>query len=119
MAEWTRENVIDFAPEFAAVDPAILDRFIAYAEPGVNPAVFGDETKRAGSLYTAHLLTLAQPAGTAAGAASGVVQSETIGSVSVTYAVPQSGTSSALSLTKYGAEFSRLARLRACGPWVL
>lgn len=118
MAEWTKANVKAVAPEFATVDDATLDQYIAWAYELVNPTVLGNRTVFAGSLMTAHLLSTMPPAGFSGGGGAGVfpVASRSVGAVSVTYAVPQvnaAGTGIGLAASKYGMQFSQLARLGA------
>jgi hypothetical protein len=117
MAEWTKDDVKLIAPEFAAVDDATLDQYIAFAYTEVNPCAFGSRTVRAGALMTAHLLTVLPPAGvTPKASASGPVQSRSVGGVSVTYATVQlsgAALSSGLAMSKYGIEFARLSRISA------
>jgi len=115
MAEWTRADVKAVAPEFTSVDDATLDRYIGWAYDLVNPTAFGNRTVFAGALMTAHLLTTLPPLGFTGGSAGAFpVQSRTVGQVSVTYAVPQvqsAGAAQGLSASKYGVQFSALARL--------
>lgn len=123
MAEWTNADVIAVAPEFVSLDPVIVDRYIAIAEQEINPRVFGARTARAGALLTAHLLTVTPPAGvTPAAAPVGPIASESVGGVSVSYAVPAlsgAGLAAGLALSRYGVEYSRMVRQCAAGPWVL
>lgn len=116
MAEWTRADVKAVAPEFTSVGDATLDQYIGWAYDLVNPTAFGNRTVFAGALMTAHLLTTLPPLGFSGGGSAGAfpVQSRTVGSVSVTYAVPQvqgAGTAQGLATSKYGVQFSALVRL--------
>lgn len=89
----------------------IVDQFIPILEP-VYPVYFvGDYTvaldKEAILNLLAHLLTLETSAGAGAAGASGAVASKSVGSVSVSYAVPStlSEFKSFFAGTKYGQRF--------------
>lgn len=117
-AEWTKDDVRAIAPEFISLDDAALDLFIGYAEQLVNPKVFSARTKFAGSLMTAHLITVTPSLNAAPKQGAGPVASRTAGPVSITYAVPQlddGSISAGLSMSKYGIMFANLTRRSAVG----
>lgn len=123
MAEWTRDDVRAIAPEFTAVADAVVDAWIARAEPQINPDSFGDNTVYAGALLTAHMLTRFPPQGTViAPAPVGAVTSESVGGISISYAAPPVGKAildASLGSTRYGIEFSRMLGLACASPTVL
>ena len=113
--EWTLADLAIVAPEFAAVLQATFDFWANEASGQIARARFGDRAKLAGCYLTAHLLTLNPPAGVdPSGAHSPALSSESVGGVAVSYAVKQFG-ADALSLSRYGLEFKRLARMAGCG----
>jgi hypothetical protein len=123
-AEWTRDQLKVFAPEFSALPDGTLDTFIGYAEQLVSPTAFGASTVFAGLNMTAHLLTITpQTSGSAsASAAQGPVSSRTVGSVSVSYAIPvisDDSVRAGLSLSKYGIVFANLTRRKVIALGVL
>lgn len=124
MAEWVPQDVRDIAPEFASLTDPQIQPWIDRAYNQINPDAFGDSTAFAGALLTAHLLTIFPPAGvTVAPGAPGPVSSESVGQVSVSYAVPPVKTRAALTGTlgqsRYGIEFSRMIELTGFSPQVL
>lgn len=114
MAEWTKDDVKGIAPEFASLDDATLDRYIALAYNQVNPQAFGGRTAFAGSLMTAHLLTVLPPNG-GSGGSTGPVVSRSVGGVSVTYGAVQLQGAATVGLdrSKYGIQFAQLASVSA------
>lgn len=128
MAAWIRDDVRAYASELAALADGVIDYWIAEAATEVDDRVFGTLTKKAGANLTAHLLVMSgaakavgiNPPGANGG--TGAVASVSVGSVAVTYA--QHATTlggsarSALMLTRWGVEYSRLVQLRAGGPWL-
>jgi hypothetical protein len=124
VAEWLPNDVRDLAPEFVGLTDPQIQAWIDRAYPQINPDAFGDSTVYAGALLTAHLLTIFPPAGvTVAPGAPGPISSETVGQISVSYAVPPVKTRAALTGTlgqsRYGIEFSRLLELTGYSPQVL
>lgn len=93
MAVTTASFLVRF-PEFAAVDPAVIARVLADSASEVNDAVFGTLTDKAIELRAAHALAIS-PYGQNAR-----LEGDTTN-------------------TTYGAEFERLARSLASGPWLI
>lgn len=113
--EWTLADLGNVAPELAAVAQATFDFWAAEASRQINRARFGTRTKLAGCYLTAHMLTLNPPAGVEpSGAHQPALASESVGGVSVSYAVRQFAASE-LSLSRYGLAFQRLARMAGMG----
>lgn len=98
------------APELAAVSSGDLDGFLADAAGELNEGFWGPLYDRAHALAAAHLASVARPD---LALAAGPVASESVGSVSRSYAVPQASTSR-WSASRHGVEYLRL--LRAQGP---
>lgn len=122
MAAWTLADVRAVAPEFRDAPDEAIDRAIEQAALFVAPDVLKARSKYAGALLTAHLLTLFPAEGVTPGAATpGPVASQSVGGVSVSYAIPpMSGGELGASFTesKYGRLYSQILRLSAGGPWV-
>lgn len=118
---FTAAEVIIICPEFADVEIAVIDRFIALAVEQIDDTLFGGLAKYLGVMLTAHMMTIAGYGSTsssgAGGSAAGPVTGVTVGDVSVNYANTgfaggASGSiSSSLGLSKYGQEFARLVRM--------
>lgn len=102
----TSADVLRIAPELAALNlsSADWDSFLADATSQVNAAAWGTRADLGVKYLTAHLVALANPK-----AGGRLVQSQSVGGVSVTYAVP-AGEPGALGTTRFGAEYQRLLR---------
>jgi hypothetical protein len=98
-------DVQELAAEFASLEEERINPFIARAERQINEAYFGTLYDDAVLYMTAHLLKLAQsmPGG------AGPVTSETAGSLSRSYAVPD-GCPADLAATSYGVQYWALLR---------
>ena len=123
MATWDKDDVRAVAPEFTATDDAVVDLWIAYAEPQISAEVFASNEKLAGIFLTAHFLTLFAPSASGSGAVGvGPVTSRRVGQVGVTYSAAQLNSATlagGLGLTKYGIQFARLIDNAAPTPMVL
>lgn len=123
MAVCTAAEVKAIAPEFAAVDDATVDLYVGRAELELNPMFFGQRLGHAGALLTAHLLTVTPPAGaTPKPGTLAPIASQTVGGVSVTYAVAAVSASEirgSLGASRYGAEYARTVRNLGAGAWLL
>lgn len=123
MADWDSSDVIFVAPEFAApFDDTIIDGWIALVDNLISPDAFGSRTVMAGSLLTAHYLTLFGGLASAPGL-KGDVKSITVGPVSTSYGTVtgEAGRiySGALGRTRYGIQFAGLVEVSALTPTVL
>jgi hypothetical protein len=118
----TAADVKAIAREFASVADADFTAHIARASRGLNPKVWGARIVDACAQLVAHYMTENPPTGaTPAPGPSGPIASQTVGSVSVTYAVsavPVRESAGSLSSTKYGREYSRMVREVAAGPFL-
>jgi hypothetical protein len=107
--------IVDF-PEFETQDPARIDRMIAVAKRMVDTSWTEGDYTRAIELYAAHML-VASDAAIASGGAGGVIASESLGGLSVSYEKGGSQLDAAdLVSSSYGREFMLLARLNRGGP---
>ena len=112
---WTVADLANVAPEFSGLDAGVFLFWSVEAGKQVNEARFGTRAKIAGCYLTAHLLTLNPPSTvTPSGAHAPPLSSESVGGVAVGYAVKPFAADS-LSLSRYGVEFKRLARMAGCG----
>jgi hypothetical protein len=122
-APWTVTDVKALASEFSGLSDPEIQRFINDAALEINTAVFGAKAVRAGTLLTAHLLTTLTPGASGGPAVAGPIQSERVGDVQTTYAVPTIGSplgqAAGLATSKYGVEYARLVRQCASGAWVI
>lgn len=114
-----RAILFDFAPEFETAVPAEIDRvdrFIGYAAAELDAAAYAAAEvangltadtwfNRANAMLAAHLLTVRARSSSA----SGAVQSESVGDLSVTYATPATAGQD-LDATSYGVEYQRFRR---------
>lgn len=114
----TKEEVQALAPELAgaALSDGAWAVLIANVNAQVNEAVFATAARaRVAALYlAAHLATFAKTTGGAGGSAP--VQSESVGDVSVTYAISMAQDVSSLQQTFYGREYQRLCRTSVVIP---
>ncbi len=120
LVTWTKADLAAVAPEFGSISDAAFSAFADYAADQINPSVFDASAHRlrlAGIYLTAHLLTISPPSGSTPAGGGGPIASESVGQVSVTYAIAQFA-ASALNLTRYGIEFRRLAKLGTAGGFV-
>lgn len=90
--------------EFSTLTQGQIDPFIARAKRRVNEGHWGDQYDDGVMYMTAHLLALSRRPSSAAG----VVVSETVGSMSRSYAAPTSG--DLMQSTSYGQVFADLSR---------
>ena len=109
MADITKDDVLLIAPELSGVSDATWTALIDDAYLQLNADVWGARLSLAAKYLVAHLATLSSRRG------SPLVSSQTVGPVSVSYAVgtPTDG-SSEYDSTPYGREFRRL--MRAVAP---
>lgn len=92
----------------SAVAPAAQMIFLAHVNEDLNPAVFGGEDSARYHLARCYLAAHLGELERRRGAASGPVQSKTIGTSSITlqYATAMTSTESALRLTSWGAMYA-------------
>lgn len=92
------------APEFAALDDAVVQAEIDRAERRTNRAAWGVKADDSVTYLAAHLLTVQQASGKLA---PGPVSSLRVGDVAKTYAVPTalSGADATLASTKWGRQY--------------
>jgi hypothetical protein len=112
-------------PEFAHVDPLIIQAALDDADDEINEAVWGTRAAKGESALAAHLLMLRgalNPPGQSGVVGVGPVQAMHVGDVSLTYdtnalgqAVARGRISIALAMTKYGLEYTRLLDTLASG----
>jgi hypothetical protein len=104
----TKTDVLLIAPELSGVADDTWDALIADAALQMNVDVWGTRYNLGAKYLVAHLATLTTRRG------SPLVSSQTVGPVSVSYAVgtPTDGGSD-LESTPYGREYRRLARALA------
>lgn len=114
-------------PEFndtAKYPDAMISSWAALAQAMVNPCRWRSQTALGVNLYVAHEITLQSQQAQAANAGgspagpSGVVNSKTVGSVTVAYDTASAVEKDAgwWNLTLYGRQFIRLARIFGSGP---
>lgn len=108
-------------PEFASLDQAFVEFYISEAKKYVNARVWREKTDYAWALYAAHMIALLSPSQLGGAGGVGVLQSETSGDLSHSFAIPQGGgAGSTIALTKYGTLFNELMQtLDDIGPRVL
>ena len=107
----TKADVVAIAPELSAVTDDRLAVFLAHSELLTSFSAFGTRATLAQALLVAHLLTLFPADGSGGGVGRGAVTSETVGSVSRSYAAPAGGASSLdLEATRYGRMYLALRR---------
>lgn len=87
----TVQDVVDEAPELAAYaqttdGAAYITKKIATAEGLMNRDVWGDQADYAWALLTAHLVLASRPSIGVLALAGGVLQSQSVGSASESYA---------------------------------
>lgn len=98
----TKDDVLLIAPELSAVPDGTWTQLIADAYLQLSPTFWDLRLDLAAKYLVAHLATLTQRGG------SPLVSSQTVGPVSVTYAVGSSLGASSLESTPYGQEYRRL-----------
>ncbi len=99
------------APALSAVTTAAQTFYLTESLRQIDPDVWG-EYATVGQIYlAAHMATISN----GGGAAAGPITSETLGAMSRSYAIPSWLTSS-LALTKYGAEYKRLLKIAVAVP---
>lgn len=132
MAAINWANVLEIAPDAAAtasltaVPVALQTHILAHVNTnGVAPAVFdgedGAETGRARRYMAAHMATILTSGSGGSSMVAGPIISETEGGISRSYAdhVAAAGSSSELDRSAYGSVFKMMARINACGAWLV
>jgi len=110
-----RQQVVEAFPDLDAVPAGPQWAFALRRAKTIVGDRFGEDSDMAVMLYTAHLIQL----GRGAASGRGAVTSETVGSVSRTYASPEAGSSGVgLRGTSYGAQFLSIAGMHT-GPLLL
>lgn len=95
------QNVVDIAPELTSLPVGSQNAILAQVALQMNADVWGGKLDMGSAWLAAHVATVGKRNG-----AGGAVQSETVGSVSRSYAIMP--TLAALSSTAYGLEYERL-----------
>lgn len=126
------DDVLEIAPDatataaLTACPSPLRTHILAHVNGyGVDPDVFdgedGEETGRARRYMAAHMSTILTSGAGGASAVAGPIISETEGSISRSYAdhIAASGASSELDRTAYGSIFKMMARINACGAWMV
>lgn len=109
----TSSDVVSAFPELSAVTSGTWTFAIAQAYDDLDATEFGDDLDRVALLLAAHYGRLST-----ANLARGLVQSETVGPVSRTYAIPTGLGADDLGLTPYGMMAKRAIRSRV-SRWVV
>lgn len=111
----TAADIIDRFPEFSAVDPGEIDRYIAEAERNTNRAQWGGKADDSVAYLTAHLMSIfgaTTTSGDACGCPGldepGPVTAEREGQVSAAYRVPDLYAKNEYGTTKYGRRYLTL-----------
>jgi hypothetical protein len=114
VAQITSADVLLVAPELTGVTSGQWTAILADVYTEIVVANWGTEAKanRAAKQLAAHMATVSGRAG-----AGGAVQSQSVGGVSISFAV-QATAGTGLHSTSYGQEYARLLRLYHGGPWV-
>ena|GEM_PF-1297156 len=104
----TSADVLRIAPELAKLSLTDADwaSFIADAQLQMNASAWGTRADLGLKYMTAHLVAVANPS-----AGGRVVQSQSVGQVSQTFAVGAAASLGPLGMTRFGIEFARLQRL--------
>lgn len=103
-------------PEFNSVEDARIQMFLSDAELSINRAIWNpNKADLAVQYLAAHMLALSPYSqSTGVGGGGKLVQSETVGPLSRTYAVPSTSSANTLDnyflQTAYGQEYLRLRR---------
>jgi hypothetical protein len=110
----TSADVLLVAPELSTLNGSQWTALLAQVYLQLDEDAWGDWLDLGATYLAAHLATMSKRAGT-----GGAVVSESVGSVSRSYAVAP--TTAAMTSTGYGQEFCRLQNLlgAARGPWVI
>lgn len=102
----TKEYLVLHFEEFSAVDSERIDSLNETALLFVDEGVFGTKARYALALMVAHLLKTSAMEGV-----GGAIQSQSVGELSESFAVPQ--IKSSLQSTAYGQEYLRIARQKS------
>lgn len=110
-------SVRRIAPEFAVVSDADVQAFLDDAATELSASAWGTLYDRAHALVAAHQMAVAHPQ---VARAAGPVASQTVGSVSQSFAVSSPGAMSGeWGATRFGVEYLRLRRMLGTGMRVL
>lgn len=106
--------------EFASVDDALVSEWLGVASRQMNPDRWGSKFNDGQMFLAAHMLKLGRIGSTSLpSAARGPVVSESVGSVSRSYAVDAASmSSSSFGSTFYGQQYEALRRGLFRSPWV-
>lgn len=102
----TKEYLVLHFEEFSAVDHDRVDALNETALLFVDEGVFGTKARYALALMVAHMLKTSAMSGV-----GGPIQSQSVGDISESFAVPQ--IKSSLQSTAYGQEYLRIARQKS------
>ncbi len=111
MVTVTPTDIVALAPEFADTSEATIALYISLAADFFCVERYGARGKTALTFMALHLLSMQGQVGS-----SGAITSESVGSVSTSYAV--SSSDSDLASTPYGRMFLRLQGNSAIGAFV-
>lgn len=119
MAVITWAMVVDHAPHLSTIDADAQTDILAYVNTALRVSVFGGEDspklKLARIYLAAHLATMGRQAGSGGGLAGGEITSESVGSISRSYAGASSGATSEAGLgsTVWGRSYLALVKTSA------
>jgi hypothetical protein len=106
VAQITKADVLLIAPELTGVSDAQWAVFIADAYAQMNEGFWGTRLNLGAKYLVAHAATMGDRAG-----ASGSIQSEKVGEVSIAYHASVAQSVANLDATSYGQEYKRLLHL--------
>jgi hypothetical protein len=104
----TKDYLVLHFAEFSGEDSARIDDLNATALLFVSEEVYGAKARYALMLFIAHLLKMSANNG-----AGGAIQSQSVGDLAETFAVPTSLNS--LENTSYGQEFLKITKQKSAG----
>jgi hypothetical protein len=108
-------DVLVYAPELSALNPAQIEIYLDLAKSFVFETKWGAKYKSGVCLLTAHFLTL-QSRG---GGASGHITSESVGELSVSYSSLASSSDEDYKTTTYGSMYIALRKTLKITPLVV
>lgn len=110
MADITWENVTALAPELSTVPEARQNFILARVNTELAANVWGDRLDIGRVYLAAHLATRSNAGAGGGVAPAGPVTSESVGSVSRSYAAPAGSSASDYKSTVYGEEYANLVK---------
>jgi hypothetical protein len=103
-------DVVNVAPDLSSLTVAQQNAVLFDVDTQLAETKLGTRYFQACRYLAAHLGTLVKRGATGAG---GVVSSESVGAVSVSYSVPSSSSDDGLGATVWGMQYKRIIRLSA------